>query len=64
MPLAPAGLNTITFTKGGSAVEKAIMTAMAERNSGFGERLTALGFAGSNHGFKNSFVNIHFNNTH
>jgi hypothetical protein len=64
MPLAPAGLNTVTFTKGGSAVEKAIMTAMSERNSGLGERLTALGFAGSNHGFKNSFINIHFNNSH
>lgn len=40
------------------------MTAMAERNQGTGERFTALGFQGSNHGIKTSFISNHFNGTH
>lgn len=44
MPLAPEGLNAVTFTHTGAAVEKAIMAAMAERGKG---NWTALGYAGS-----------------
>lgn len=45
VPLAPNDLLTaVTFTHAGAAVEKAIMTAMAERGQG---NWTALTFAGS-----------------
>ena len=40
------------------------MTAIAERNTGSGERLSAIGFAGSNHGLKTSFINNLYNGTH
>jgi 4-aminobutyrate aminotransferase-like enzyme len=59
-PLSPSGLSAVTFTRGGHAVEKAIMTAFAERTTGTGERFIALGFAGSNHGPKSSFLHNHF----
>lgn len=64
LPLAPGGLSAVTFTRGGHAVEKAIMTAFAERTTGAGERFIALGFAGSNHGPKASFLNNHFSGSH
>lgn len=44
IPLAPGDLTAVTFTHAGSAVEKAIMTAMAERGQG---DWTALSFADS-----------------
>jgi hypothetical protein len=63
-PIAPHGLTAVTLTRGGLAVEKAVMTAFAERNTGQGEKFTAIGFAGSNHGPKASFINNHFTGTH
>ena len=51
-PHAPHNLSAVTFTRGGQGVEKAILTAMAERGQG---RWTALGFAGSTHGNHTSF---------
>jgi hypothetical protein len=51
-PHAPHNLSAVTFTRGGQGVEKAILTAMAERGQG---RWTALGFGGSTHGNHTSF---------
>lgn len=39
------------------------MSALSERNTGNGERFAALGFSGSNHGLRTSFINNHFNET-
>ena len=50
---APEGLSAVTFTRGGQGVEKAILTAMAERGPG---KWSALGFAGSTHGNHTSFA--------
>ena len=55
-PLRPAGLQAITLTSGQNAVESAIFAAMQER--GGDSRMTAMGFAGSNHG--NSLVLTQF----
>lgn len=49
---APEGLSAVTFTRGGQGVEKAILTAMAERGPG---KWSAVGFAGSTHGNHTSF---------
>jgi 4-aminobutyrate aminotransferase-like enzyme len=49
---APEGLSAVTFTRGGQGVEKAILTAIAERGPG---KWSALGFAGSTHGNHTSF---------
>ncbi len=46
-PIAPKGLSSVTFTRGGQGVEKAIITAMAERGQA---NWTAVGFQGSIHG--------------
>ncbi len=51
-PHAPHNLSAVTFTRGGQGVEKAILTAMAERGQ---NRWTALGFGGSTHGNHTSF---------
>lgn len=51
-PLAPSNLTAVTFTRGGQGVEKAILTAMAERGAA---KWTALGFKGSTHGNHTSF---------
>ena len=51
-PHAPHNLSAVTFTRGGQGVEKAILTAMAERGAG---KWSALGFAGSTHGNHTSF---------
>jgi 4-aminobutyrate aminotransferase/(S)-3-amino-2-methylpropionate transaminase len=40
-PIAPKGLSSVTFTRGGQGVEKAIITAMAERGQA---NWTAVGF--------------------
>ena len=61
MPLAPAHLQAVTFARGGQGVEKAVMTAMAQRILNDPQvRFTALGFRGANHGIKSSFINNHF----
>ena len=52
-PHAPQNLSAITFTRGGQGVEKAILTAMAERGHG---NWTALGFNGATHGNHTSFA--------
>jgi hypothetical protein len=44
LPIAPKDLTAVTFTHAGSAVEKAIMNAMAERGQG---NWTAVTFTGS-----------------
>jgi len=61
-PLAPPHLPEVTFTRGGQGVEKAIMTAIAQRelNNDSGTKYLAMGFRGCNHGIKASFVNNHF----
>ena len=59
-PLAPAGLSAVTFTRGGQGVEKAIVTAMAERGTG---KWTALGFKGATHGNHTSFALAQFRGT-
>jgi hypothetical protein len=46
-PIAPQGLPAATFVTGGSGVEKAILTAIAERGGG---NLTAIGFEGKDYG--------------
>jgi 4-aminobutyrate aminotransferase/(S)-3-amino-2-methylpropionate transaminase len=60
-PIAPSEyLNAVTFTRGGQAVEKAILTAMAERGPG---SWTALGFQESTHGNHTSFALAQFRGT-
>jgi hypothetical protein len=56
-PHAPHNLSAVTFTRGGQGVEKAILTAMAERGQG---RWSALGFAGATHGNHTSFALSNF----
>lgn len=51
--LAPAALPAVTFTRGSQAVEKAIMTAMKEREM---TNSVAVGFTGSSHGSPASFA--------
>jgi hypothetical protein len=53
VPLSPGDLTAVTFTRGGQGVEKAILTAMAERGSG---KWTVLGFDGAIHGNHSSFA--------
>ena len=43
-PVAPKGLDAVTFTHTNQAIEKAIKTAMAERGEG---RWSVMGFDGS-----------------
>ena len=54
MPHAPhSELSAVTLTRGGQGVEKAILTAMAERGP---NKWTALGFSGATHGNHTSFA--------
>lgn len=65
MSLAPPELSAVTFTRGGQAVEKAIMTAIAVREmNDTTSRFTALGFRGAIHGLKTSFLYNHFRQHH
>jgi len=46
-PITPKNLQATTFVTGGSGVEKAVLTAMAERGE---NNWSAIGFEGTNQG--------------